>query len=273
MSSRQLDLDKVYYGDCLELMRDIPDRSIDMILCDLPYGRTNCRWDSPIDLKLLWQSYKRIVKERGVIVLTAQTPFDKVLGMSNISMLRYEWIWEKTQATGHLNSSKMPLKAHENILVFYDKCPLYHPQKTYGHKPVNSYTKYVHTQNNTDIYGRVNREMSGGGNTDRYPRSVLVFSSDKQRCKLHPTQKPVALFEYLIRTYTDKGMVILDNCAGSFTTFVACDNLGRRCVCIDDDMEYCEVGLKRVNENRHRLNLEIPKKINLLPVCISYKIM
>lgn len=249
-----MNIDKIYYGDCLELMKDIPDKSIDMVLCDLPYGRTNCRWDSQIDLKALWKEYRRIIKDLGVIVLTAQTPFDKVLGASNIGMLKYEWIWEKTQATGHLNSSKMPLKAHENILVFYDKCPVYHPQKTYGHKPVNSYTKYVHTQNNTEIYGKVNKEMSGGGNTDRFPRSVLMFSSDKQTSCLHPTQKPLALFEYLIRTYTDKGMTVLDNCIGSGTTAIACINSGRHYIGMENDRKCYDICVSRIFDHKKSLD-------------------
>lgn len=153
---------KLYKGDCLEVMIDIPDKSIDMILCDLPYGTTRCKWDSIIDLEKLWEQYNRIIKDNGAIVLFAQTPFDKVLGASNLKMLKYEWIWEKTQATGHLNAKKMPMKAHENILVFYKKLPTYNPQKTTGHKPINSYTKYISTQNKSDLYGKVNKEISGG---------------------------------------------------------------------------------------------------------------
>lgn len=191
-------------GDCLELMKEIKDKSIDMVLCDLPYGTTKCKWDTPINLELLWQEYNRIIKNHGVILLFAQTPFDKILGCSNLSMLRYEWIWEKTQATGHLNANKMPMKAHENILVFYKHLPTYNPQKTNGHEPIHSYTKYISTQNNTELYGRMNKELSGGGATDRYPRSIITFSSDKQICHLHPTQKPTNLLEYLIKTYTNE---------------------------------------------------------------------
>ncbi len=128
-----MQLNKTYLGDCLELMKQIPDKSIDMILCDLPYGTTNCSWDSLIDLEKLWVQYLRITKENSTILLFAQTPFDKILGVSNIKMLKYEWVWEKTQATGHLNAKKMPMKAHENILVFYKKLPTYNPQKTDGH--------------------------------------------------------------------------------------------------------------------------------------------
>ena len=150
-------------GDCLEKMNSMADSSIDAVICDLPYGTTKCKWDTVIDLDKFWEQTKRITKETSPIILFAQTPFDKVLGCSNLPMLRYEWIWEKTQATGHLNAKKMPMKAHENILVFYKKLPNYFPQKTRGHKPINSYTKYIDTQNNTDLYGEMKREISGGG--------------------------------------------------------------------------------------------------------------
>jgi site-specific DNA-methyltransferase (adenine-specific) len=235
-------------GDCLELMKSIPDGSVDAIICDLPYGTTNCKWDSVIDLPKLWIQYNRIIKPNGAIVLTAQTPFDKVLGCSNLSMLKYEWIWEKTQATGHLNAKKMPMKAHENILVFYKKLPTYNPQKTKGHKPINSYTKYVETQNNTEIYGKMKQEMSGGGETDRYPRSVITFSSDKQKSKLHSTQKPLALMEYLVKTYTNEGETVLDSTMGSGTTMVACKNLNRNGIGIEMDEKYFEIATKRLNE-------------------------
>jgi len=248
-------MNKTYFGDCLEVMKLIPDKSIDMILCDLPYGTTRCRWDSVIDLKELWGAYKRIVKNNGAIVLTAQTPFDKVLGASNLEMLKYEWIWEKTQATGHLNAKKMPLKAHENILVFYKDLPTYNPQKTTGHKPINSYTKYVKTQNNTELYGEMKQEISGGGETDRYPRSVLLYSSDKQKVCLHPTQKPLALMEYLIATYSNEGETILDNCAGSGTTGLAAKNLNRNYIMIESDEVNYRICIERLGE---RLTLTQP---------------
>lgn len=239
---------KLYKGDCLEIMKNIPDKSIDMILCDLPYGTTRCKWDSIIDLEKLWEQYNRIIKDNGAIVLFAQTPFDKVLGSSNLKMLKYEWIWEKTTATGHLNAKKMPMKAHENILVFYKKLPTYNPQKTKRHKPINSYTKYISTQNKSDLYGKVNKEISGGGDTDRYPRSVQVFSSDKQKCALHPTQKPVALLEYLIKTYTNENELILDNTMGSGSTGVACLNTNRKFIGIEKDDKYFEIAKDRINK-------------------------
>ncbi len=233
-------------GDCLELMKEIKDKSIDMVLCDLPYGTTKCKWDTPINLNLLWQEYNRIIKNHGVILLFAQTPFDKILGCSNLSMLRYEWIWEKTQATGHLNANKMPMKAHENILVFYKHLPTYNPQKTNGHEPIHSYTKYISTQNNTELYGRMNKEISGGGATDRYPRSIITFSSDKQICHLHPTQKPTNLLEYLIKTYTNENDWVLDNCMGSGSTGVACVNTNRNFIGIELDKKYFEIAKERI---------------------------
>ena len=165
----------VINADCLEAMKYIKDKSVDLILADLPYGSTKAVFDSQIDLVKLWEQYKRIIKDNGAILLFAQTPFDKVLGASNLEMLKYEWIWEKTQATGFLNAKKMPMKSHENILVFYKKLPMYNPQKTYGHKPINTYTKLAKVQNKTELYGEVKQDVSGGGDTDRYPRSVLVF--------------------------------------------------------------------------------------------------
>lgn len=244
----------LYKGDCLNVMKSIPQKSIDMILCDLPYGTTRCKWDSMIDLNKLWEQYCRIIKDDGAIVLFAQTPFDKVLGSSNLEWLKYEWIWEKTQATGHLNAKKMPMKAHENILVFYKKLPVYNPQKTSGHAPVNTYTKYIATQNNTDIYGEVSKEISGGGSTERYPRSVQIFSSDKQKDHLHPTQKPVGLLEYLIKTYTNENETILDNTMGSGSTGVACLNTNRKFIGIEQDDEYFEIAKKRIEDTYKRVN-------------------
>lgn len=246
---KNLEIDKLYRGDALELMNYIPDKSIPLIKVDLPFGTTNCKWDSIIDLPRLWKHYERIIKDNGAILLNAQTPFDKVLGASNLNLLRYEWIWEKTQATGHYNAKKMPMKAHENILVFYKNLPTYNPQKTTGHKQVNSYTKYIETQNKTEIYGKANRDISGGGATDRYPRSVLVYPSDKQTSRLHSTQKPLALEEYLIRTYTNEGDLVLDNCMGSGTTIIACLNTKRHFIGIEKYKKQFNVAKKRVEQH------------------------
>lgn len=143
---------KTYLGDCIDGMRLLPAGSVDFLFTDLPYGRTNCKWDTPIDLEAFWSEADRVVKKNGAVALFAQTPFDKVLGCSNLRNLRYEWIWEKSNATGHLNAKKMPMRAHENILIFYRRQPTYNPQKTDGHQPVNSYTHYIDTQNRTEIY-------------------------------------------------------------------------------------------------------------------------
>jgi site-specific DNA-methyltransferase (adenine-specific) len=241
---------EVILGDCFDFMPKIKDNSIDLICADLPYGSTKCKWDSQLPLDELWKEYKRIIKDNGCILLFAQTPFDKVLGCSNLEWLKYEWIWEKTQATGFLNAKKMPLKSHENILVFYKNTPTYNPQKTFGHKPINSYTKKASVQNKTELYGKVNLDISGGGETDRYPRSVQLFASDKQKNKLdgtiHPTQKPLKLIEYLIKTYTNEGELVLDNVAGSGTTAVACEKLNRGYIVIEKEKEYYDIILKRI---------------------------
>lgn len=231
-------------GDCLERMKEIESGSIDMILTDPPFGSTNCKWDSIIPLEPMWYQINRIIKTNGAICLFAQTPFDKILGASNIKRLKYEWIWEKTAATGHLNAKKAPMKAHENILVFYDKLPTYNPQKTQGHNPTHSYTK----KNNSDgeCYGKT-VSVSGGGDTERYPRDVILFKSDKQKIALHPTQKPVALMEYLIKTYTNGGETVLDFTAGSFTTGVACKNLNRKFIGIEKDTSYYKIAVDRIN--------------------------
>lgn len=232
-------------GDCIKLMKDIPDGSVDMILCDLPYGTTACKWDTVIPFEPLWTQYRRIAKRSAAIVLTASQPFASALVMSNQKWFKYEWIWEKTQATGHLNAKKMPMKAHENILVFYKKAGVYNPQKTTNHKPMNSGTKYP-TLNN-EVYGKMsNDNIKFGGNTDRLPRTVQVFAKDIQKNYLHPTQKPVALMEYLIRTYTNEGETVLDNCMGSGTTGVACVNTNRRFIGIEMDENYFNIAKNRI---------------------------
>ena len=242
-------MDHIYLGDCIEVMKTLPAGSVDMLFTDLPYGTTKCKWDTPVDLEKFWREANRVVKPNGVKLLFAQTPFDKVLGCSNLGQLRYEWIWEKTQATGHLNAKKMPMKAHENILVFYDKPPLYNPQKSQGHRPVNSYTKYLETQNRSVLYGKTKKTIRGGGATDRYPRTVLLGPSDKQTSHLHPTQKPVWLCEKMVRTYTRVGQVVLDCCMGSASIGVACQNTGRRYIGIDNDEHWFGVALDRMTKN------------------------
>lgn len=241
-----LELNKIHQGDCLELMKSIEDKSIDLILCDLPYGTTQNKWDSIINLEELWQIYNRIIKENGVIVLTAQTPFDKVLGVSNLKDLKYEWIWVKPQGTGHLNSKKMPLKNHENILVFYKKLGTYNPQMVGDEKRI---VKRSGNNSKTTNYGKF-IEISQSEYNGRFPLSVQIFNKENG---LHPTQKPVALFEYLIKTYTNEGMLVLDNCIGSGTTGVACVKLNRNFIGIELDEKYCKIAEARIDKAKEEM--------------------
>lgn len=239
-------VNQIIFGDCLEIMPTIPKASIDMILCDLPYGITaRNKWDKIIPFEPLWKEYKRIIKDKGAIILTATQPFASQLICSNTDMFRYDLIWSKNKSTGFLNAKKMPLRKHEYILVFYKKLPTYNPQKTTGHKPVNSFTK--HTSDGTN-YGNTKKGIKGGGQTDRYPTSIIeipVVNNDSKE-KIHPTQKPVELFEYLIKTYTNKSMVVLDNCIGSGTTAVACKNLNRKFIGIESNEKYYKKALQRI---------------------------
>ena len=244
-------------GDCLELMKDIPSKRIDLILCDLPYGTTKNKWDSVLDLDSLWEQYNRIIKDRGVILLFAQTPFDKVLGVSNLKHLRYEIIWQKTAPTGFLNANKMPMKAHENILVFYKKLPTYNPQKTKGHTrkvaSKESRAKSIERQklkvdNKDSNYNFYGESSTGYDSTERYPLSVQVFAKDQQKENYHPTQKPVALLEWLIRTYTNEGDLVLDNCMGSGSTGVACVNTNRDFIGIELTEQYFKIAQSRIEK-------------------------
>lgn len=226
-------------GDCLELMKDIQDGSVDMVLCDLPYGTTaRNKWDSIIPFAPLWEQYKRVIKPNGAILLFAQLPFLLTAGHSKPEWLRYEWIWRKSQGTGHLNAKKMPMKAHENILVFYKQLPTYNPQMRPG-------TPYTCRSGRGSANYREQRSVVTENKGERYPVDVLEFPSDKG---LHPTQKPVALCEYLIRTYTNEGDLVLDNCMGSGTTGVACINTGRRFIGMELDEEYFEIAKNRIDE-------------------------
>lgn len=243
----------LYHGDCLEEMKKLNCGVADLIICDLPYNTTNCNWDCPIDLVELWDRYDCVAKgDKTAILLFAQVPFNIILGQSNLKDLRYEWIWEKTTATGHLNANRMPMKAHENIMVFYGSLPTYNPQKTTGHAPVNSYTKH---QDDGEIYGKTQSGLSGGGSTERYPRDVLVFPTDKQKTALHPTQKPVKLLEYLINTYSNEGDTVLDNTMGSGTTGVAAANTGRRFIGIEKDEKYFKISEERIQSAYNKAEL------------------
>jgi len=242
-----MEINKTYFGDCLDVMKLIDDASIDLILCDLPYGVTKNKWDSVIDLKMLWAEYKRVIKINGAIVLFGQDKFSAKLMLSNEKLHRYNLIWEKTTPTGHLNAKKMPLRSHEDILVFYKKLPTYNPQKTTGHKRKVSTEQHKRGSKKTTNYGE--HGLTTYDSTERYPKSVLKFSTDKQKVALHPTQKPLALMEYLIATYSNEGEVVLDNCAGSGTTGLAAKNLNRNYIMIENDETNYKTCIERVGEN------------------------
>jgi len=235
-------------GDCLEKMKDIPDGSIDMILCDLPYGTTACKWDTIIPFEPLWEQYKRIIKDNGAIVLTASQPLTSALVMSNIKMFKYEWIWEKSIGANPLLCKKQPMKYHENILVFANGKTIYNPQMTKG--KMRDKRPKMFGNKKDENWGGAMREIKGieNINDDYYPRSYQYFSNANQKDKLHPTQKPVALFEYLIKTYTNEGDLVLDNCAGSGTTGVACKKTGRNFIGIEISEKYCEIARKRLQQ-------------------------
>lgn len=216
--------------------------SIDMILCDLPYGTTYCKWDAVIPFDALWREYRRVIKDNGAIALTASQPFTAALVMSNPDMFRCEWIWDKVNAANFANANKQPLKIHESVLIFSKKQTIYNPQKTLGYK---NHIQGCSKENKSDtriISKRVQCDLSGM----KYPKSIQTFPKHSSQCGLHPTQKPVAMFEYFIRTYTNEGDTVLDNCAGSGTTGVACMNTGRNYILIEKDLDYCEIATERL---------------------------
>ena len=247
-------INKVWKYDCLEAMPELPDKSIDMILCDLPYGTTACKWDTIIPFEPLWKEYKRIIKDNGAIVLTASQPFTSALVMSNPDMFKYEWIWEKSKATGFLDCNKRPMKAHENILVFSNGQTTYNAQKEKGEPYYRGKIDYQPPH-----YGKQKPKIVESKDGSRFPRSVLYYKTAESEGKSqHPTQKPVALFEYLIKTYTSVGDTILDNCIGSGTTAVAAINTGRNFIGIEMDTGYCEVANKRIAEARQNIISKLP---------------
>lgn len=230
----------LYLGDCLEKMCEIEDQSVDLVLCDLPYGLTACKWDSVIPLDLLWEQYKRVCKPNAAIVLTASQPFTSRLIASNFDAFKYEWIWRKSRATGFLQSKFMPMKNHENICVFcFSGKPTFNPQKTDGHKPTNSAIGYGHSP----TFGASKLRGYKGGDTTRNPVTVQDFKSERG---LHPTQKPVQMMEYLINTYSNIGDVVLDNCMGSGTSGVAAVMTGRRFIGIERDERFFEIARSRI---------------------------
>ncbi len=235
----------IHKGDCLELMPQIETESVDMILCDLPYGMTQNKWDIIIPIDKLWEQYERIIKPNGAIILTASQPFTTTLIMSNTKLFRYDIVWHKRTPSGVLNAKKMPIRTHETILVFYKKLPTYNYQKTLGNKICGIKEHKVNSSN----YRNTNTHTPYFDDGSRYPTSVLditgVVNNSNQKLP-HPTQKPVALFEYLIKTYTNEGNLILDNCAGSGTTAEAAINLNRDYILIEQNEKYFDIITKRI---------------------------
>ena len=236
-------------GNCLERMKEIPDGSVDMVLADPPYGTTACKWDSVIPFEPMWEQLKRVTKKNGAIVMTASQPFTSILGASQVAMLKYCWYWQKSRATGHLNAKKMPMKDIEDVLVFYSAQPTYNPQ---GLVPLGKVQKNSASDMTRGVTSEATSVVSGGITKDtyiqeygNYPRQIIEFSSEGKT--VHPTQKPVALMEYLIKTYTNEGETVLDFTMGSGTTGVAAKNLGRNFIGIEMDETYFDIAKGRIN--------------------------
>jgi len=248
-----MEINAIIKGDCLKIMPKIQNKTIDMILCDLPYGTTACKWDTIIPFEPLWKEYKRIIKDNGAIVLTASQPFTTDLINSARKIFRYELIWDKVSGKEFYQAKRRPLKAHENILIFSKEQTIYNPQMYDTEKKnirdrIKNHTK----ETKNTIYGNLKKYTSIKDERKRYPSSVFVHSYQENELhyskRLHSTQKPVSLFEYLIKTYTNKGDLVLDNCAGSGTTGVAAKNLGRNFILIEKEEKYCEIAEKRIKE-------------------------
>jgi site-specific DNA-methyltransferase (adenine-specific) len=236
---------KIILGECIEEMGKLEKESIDLILCDLPYGTTQCSWDSIIPFKNLWEQYERIIKPNGAIVLTASQPFTSNLVMSNIKLFRYSLVWEKSKSTGYLNSKKMPMRAHEDILVFYKKLPSYNPQMVQG-TPYDKGTANRPTEVYREQKGEIHVKNENGL---RYPRSVQYFKTAESEGKVHhPTQKPIALFEWIIKTYSNENDIVLDNCLGSGTTAIAAIRTNRRYIGIEINEKYYDISLERIKK-------------------------
>lgn len=246
-------LNTIYNEDCLEGMKRIPDKSIDMILCDLPYGSTKLKWDSIIPFEPLWEQYERIIKDNGAIVLTASQPFTSALVMSNPKRFKYCWTWDKVTAKGHLVAKIRPMQQTEDIVVFGKGRIQYYPimeDREKDRKDVD--TEYSRTE---IMGGEVKRKQKKIVRTKKYPKTILTFSNASQKGKVHPTQKPVELFEYLIKTYTNEGETVLDNCMGSGTTAIACMNTGRNYIGFELDETYHKLSLERIKNHEQQLGL------------------
>ena len=236
-----LQINSVNNGNCLDLMSDIDDKSIDMILCDLPYGTTACKWDTVIPFEPLWAHYKRIIKDNGAIVLTASQPFTSALVMSNIKMFKYDWVWDKKLPSGMQIAKYRPMQRHENVLVFSNGTPKYYPIKTQQKER----TGKIYSKSDSSPLAFDDGVLKTY--KEKNPQSIIEFYK-RDKLMVHPTQKPVALFEYLIKTYTNEGELVLDNCAGSGTTAIACLKTNRNYILIEQETKYCDIANKRIAE-------------------------
>lgn len=250
-------LNRIYQMDCLEGMKLIPDKSIDMILCDLPYGTTACKWDTVIPFEPLWEQYERIIKDNGAIVLFGSQPFTTDLINSNRKLFKYELVWDKQVGTDFQLANVKPMKAHENIIVFGKGKLLYNPQKVKRDKPLktDNWNKEIVK---TDNYNMGSKQRTRGTYTEKYPTSIVSFNCFMEECnnpkRVHPTQKPVALFEWLIKTYTNEGDVVLDNCMGSGTTAVAALKCGRKFIGFETEPKYVEIANQRIESVYNELD-------------------
>lgn len=254
-------MNKVIQGDCLELMKEIPGASIDMILCDLPYGTTQNKWDSIIPFDLLWREYERIIKPNGAILLTASEPFGSLLVVSNTNLFKYDLVWDKKRPTGQLNCKKQPLRQHERVLVFYKKQPTYNPIMHENRLKRNFVGTAKKSIKNSENYGtQYDYNSDIRNNSLSWPRSIIeqttVIGNSSEKLP-HPTQKPVALFEYLIKTYTNEGDLVLDNCAGSGTTAIACINTNRNYICMEKEEKYFKIINQRIKNHNKEYTLAL----------------
>jgi site-specific DNA-methyltransferase (adenine-specific) len=230
----------IHHMDIFELCNAMPNESVDMILCDLPYGMTNCRWDTIIPLSDMWNQFNRIAKPNAPIVLTATQPFTSVLVSSNYEMYRHNWIWDKNRAPNFLNANREPLRQHEDVLVFSIEPPNYYPQMVAS----DGHTRGSNSKNNGEVYGK-RRQVRKSTAKTRYPKTILNYPTEDNAQKVHPTQKPVSLFRYLIETYTQEDDLVFDPCIGSGTTFIAARKSNRNCIGGDSSAEYVEVARNR----------------------------
>lgn len=261
-----LELNKIYQGDCLELMKELPDKSIDLILCDLPYGVTACKWDMVIPFDKLWENYHRIVKANGVIALTGQEPFASYLRISNIKNYKYDWIWDKVAGANFFNLSNRPFGTHETISIFslsqnftFNPIRVMRTEKSLRRDPVGS-TRTVPNNSIAEHYNAKRTPTKINPDGKKHPISIIKFSRGEEKRipgVKHPTRKPVALFEYLIKTYTNEGNLVLDNCIGSGTTALACLKLNRNFIGMEKEPKYIEIANKRIKEARAQIRLAI----------------